>query len=177
MNGSISMFWDDPPLRCFFPYFWWLKLRFSFDIVRGQIRYSWWGRQWSKGKAPIESENHILPLIDLFDCVLLYLVGVHSSLVISSLHIILWSSFSSICWSRVFPYYLVEKYWKILGYFIFAGSQNMQQFEFKTFENNSLQIPVSPSVLSKGPQKQKYQSCNSCEVPVHHSHQKHQLTF
>ena len=35
---------------------------------------------------------------------LLYLVWV-----ISSLHIILWSSFSSVCWYRVFPYYLVEK--------------------------------------------------------------------
>lgn len=42
--------------------------------------------------APIESEDHIIPLIDLFDCVLLYLVGV-----ISSVHIILRSSFSSGC--------------------------------------------------------------------------------
>ena len=50
------------------------------------------GDNRSKGLATIQSENHILSLINLFDCVLLYLVAV-----ISSVHIILRSSFSSGC--------------------------------------------------------------------------------
>ena len=111
--------------------------------------------------APIVSENHILPLIDLFDCVLLYLVGV-----ISSAHIILRSSFSSGCCYIECSYFIllngIEKFWVISYLRAVKICNNLNLKHLKTILYKYLSHHL---YYQMGPQKQKNQSCNSCEAP------------
>ena len=121
--------------------------------------------------APIVSENHILPLIDLFDCVLLYLVGV-----ISSVHIILRSSFSSSCC-----------YIECSHIILLNGNKKFLDFSFlRTVKIcNNLNLNHLKTILYKYLSHHLYYQRDhknrnikvAIHVKHHHSHQKHQLTF
>ena len=121
--------------------------------------------------APIVSENHILPLIDLFDCVLLYLVGV-----ISSVHIILRSSFSSSCC-----------YIECSHIILLNGNEKFLDFSFlrtvKICNNSNLKHlkTILYKYLSHHLFYQRDHKNRNIKVTIHvkhhHSHQKHQLTF